>query len=366
MHIKDISLKNFRNYEKLHMTLSPGVNILFGPNAQGKTNFLEALYFCATGRSKRTSVDRDLIRFMESEAHIQMHVAKDGMENRLDVHLRREGGKGIAINGLPVHRLGDLFGALYAVTFSPEDMQLIKEGPGERRRFMDMELCQLSTLYYFELQQYYKILKQRNQLLKQIQKKRDVALRETLCVWDDQLVAHGTAVMERRAAFIERIHIIARDIHSKITNGQETLALQYKPSTAPAEFMARLQKNTDRDIILGSTSVGIHKDDLIFLINDIDARAYGSQGQQRTASLAAKLAEISLIREEKGTDPVLLLDDVLSELDQSRQTYLIEAIQGIQTVITATGVEDILNHMTNHQNISVFSVRNGVISLTNR
>lgn len=362
MHIKSVSLQYFRNYERLTIDLNKGVNILYGANAQGKTNFLEAVYFCATGRSKRAGSDRELILFNKNEAHIQLFLDKEGLNDRLDVHIKKDTKKGIAVNGLAVKNLGGLFGVLYAVIFSPEDLQLIKAGPSERRRFMDMEICQLSSVYYYELQQYYKVLKQRNNLLKEIQKKRD--LKDTLFIWDEQLVQHGIKVIMKRRQFLEKINILAKNIHFKITNNTENLEIIYKPSINEDDFKTKLKRAIDRDIIMGATSVGVHKDDISFFINKTDVRIFGSQGQQRTASLSAKLAEIELIKEYKSTEPVLLLDDVMSELDKSRQKYLISYINNIQTIITATGIEDIINKMENIENISIFEVKNGLISLT--
>jgi DNA replication and repair protein RecF len=214
------------------------------------------------------------------------------------------------------------------------------------------------------LQQYYRILKQRNGLLKEIQRKRE--LKDTLSIWDEQLAAHGVKVIQKRREFLNKIDFLAREIHRKITESKENLEIIYKPSVSEEEFRTRLQKNTDRDILFGTTHAGIHKDDIAFMINQNDVRVYGSQGQQRTASLSAKLAEIELIKEDKSTTPVLLLDDVLSELDQSRQKYLIQYINQVQTIITATGVEDILGKIEKIENITIFHVENGVISLTNR
>lgn len=363
MHITTISLQNYRNYENLNLSLNPGVNILYGRNAQGKTNLLEALYLCATGRSKRASTDKELVMFGKNEAHVQLMLEKDGLNDRLDVHLKREGKKGVAINGLPVKRLGDLFGSLYAVVFSPEDLQLIKAGPSERRRFLDMEICQLSSVYYYELWQYYKVLKQRNSLLKDIQRKK--CDEDMLFVWDEQLLNHGIRIMAKRREFVEMLNGFAGGVHNRVTDGCECLEIRYKPSVSEDEYSQRLKKNIQRDILLGSTSVGIHKDDVSFFINDTDVRVFGSQGQQRTAALSAKLAQIELIRAEKNTNPVLLLDDVFSELDKSRQSHLVDYISGVQTIITATGVEGILNSMMDKKNISVFEVKNGKIFLTN-
>jgi len=340
MYIKNISLQYFRNYESLNMEFSPKLNILYGDNAQGKTNILEAVYMSAMGRSQRTSKDKEIIKLDKEEAHIQVFVAEDSGEgeNRIDVHLKKNGKKGIAVNSVAVKRLGELFGKIYIVIFSPEDLQLIKSGPSERRKFVDMELCQLNKVYYYDLQQYYKILKQRNNLLKTIQK--NPSLKDTLFVWDSQLITYAKKITASRRAFIEKVRKIASGIHFNITGGVEKLDIDYIPNANEAEIELKLKKHLEKDIFLGNTSIGPHKDDLSFYINGNDVKVYGSQGQQRTAALSAKLAEIELIKEEKAVNPILLLDDVLSELDENRQIYLLDNISDIQTILTCTGIED--------------------------
>jgi DNA replication and repair protein RecF len=318
-----------------------GINILYGDNAQGKTNFLEAVYICATGRSPRKASDKEMIRFGVEEAHVQALADRGGTQ--IDIFLRKAGKKSAAVNGLTVRKLGDLFGRLLTVSFSPEDLQLVKAGPGERRHFMDIELCQLDQVYYYELQQYYKVLKQRNHLLKAISQK--IQDSESLFVWDGQLAEHGRRVVSSRQAFTERLNPLAAEVHASITGGKERLTIAYRPCIEGDDWEARLRRTAKRDIIYGSTSVGIHKDDLMFSVNEIDVRTYGSQGQQRTASLAAKLAEVCLMREWKNQDPILLLDDVLSELDEHRQHFLLDCVKNIQTVITCTGIEEILRRM---------------------
>lgn len=361
MHIKKISLRDFRNLGNMNIELNYGVNIFYGNNAQGKTNILEAVYISSTGRSHRTHNDKELIRFGENEAHIQVISQNGNLTDRIDVHLKREEKKGIAVNNIPIKKLGELFGIIFVVMFSPEDLQLIKSGPSERRRFVDMELCQISNVYYYDLQQYYKVLKQRNNLLKLIQK--DKSLRETIFVWDSQLVSFGNKIISARQKFIDNISETAASIHEKLTGGNEILSIHYKKSTNSDEYFEKLEKNIERDIIYGSTSYGPHKDDLYFKINDIDARSYGSQGQQRCAALSAKLAEIEIIKREKNSKPVLLLDDVLSELDESRQRFLIDSINGIQTFITCTGIEDLIRSIGS--NISVYHVENGFVTVKN-
>ena len=328
------------------LELSSGINILCGPNAQGKTNIVEAVYFCATAHSHRTGQAREMIGFGQDFAGIQAVIARGaGREYRNKVHLvikntgRNMVSKQAAVNGVAIGKLTDLLGVLYCVIFSPEDLKLIKSGPSERRRFIDMELCQVNRVYYFELNQYYKILKQRNSLLKSLQKKSEGQLFETLDMWDAQLAERGERITIMRRAYIEGISLLAAKIHAGLC-GEELRAL-YKPSAESGELHERLIKNRRRDIHTGITSAGIHKDDVTFLIDGLDSRLYGSQGQQRTAALSLKLAEVELIRREKGENPVLLLDDVMSELDKNRQEQLLACITGIQTLITCTTAENL-------------------------
>ena len=358
MYITEVSLQNFRNLAQLKIEPSEGINVIYGSNAQGKTNFLESLYFCAMGRSLRGKSDQQLIRFDEEESHIRMLVQRKQRYDRIDVHLKKDEKKGIAVNGLPVRKLGDLFGTLYAVIFSPEDLSLVKDGPAERRRFLDMELCQLSKVYYYDLQQYYRILKQRNNLLKEIQKK--PALQETLFVWDDQLAEYGERIIAARKRFLLRLDEIAAEKLSQLTGGKDHLQTIYKPNCEAGTLAEKLQKNIDRDIYFGSTQSGPHKDDILFSIDGREVKVYGSQGQQRTTALAARLAEIDLIREETGEEPVLLLDDVFSELDENRQKYLLKSIEGLQAFVTCTGIEDSVKKYISKDNL--FYVENGVIT----
>lgn len=355
MLIHNMSVKDFRNFDEQHLTLDRGLNILYGNNGQGKTNFLESIYLCATGRSQRAGLDREMIRFGQKEAHVRATILEGS--DRIDIHLKRDEKKGVAINGLPVKKLGELFGTLLVVMFSPEDLSLVKAGPAVRRHFMDMELCQISPVYYHHIQQYYRILRQRNDLLKTLRHKRELI--DTVELWDEQLAESGGRIIAYRNDFVEKLNKSASELHTRITNHKESLDIQYRPHTSAVYLKDKLKKTLERDIMLGSTSSGIHKDELLFFINGNDARIYGSQGQQRCASLAAKLAEIDLIRGEKGDKPVLLLDDVLSELDKTRQEWLMDAIQSIQTVVTCTGVEDTIKKIS--AGAVIYHVREGKI-----
>lgn len=358
LHIQEISLQAFRNLEPLHIQPTTGINVFYGDNAQGKTNFLESIYFCALGRSLRGKQEQQLIRFDAHESHIRLDVVRSHRTDRIDVHLKRDEKKGIAINGIAVRRLGELFGTMYAVIFSPEDLSLIKEGPAERRRFLDMELCQMSQVYFYDLQQYTRILRQRNTLLKKI--KENTKLSDTLSVWDTQLAQCGEKIIAARSAFLARLDEISALCHEKLTGGKDTLKTLYKPNCEQGQLEKRLQRSLERDIAFGSTQVGPHKDDILFLVNGKEVRQFGSQGQQRTTALSARLAEITLIEEMTGEKPILLLDDVLSELDENRQRYLMQSIEGLQSFLTCTGIEDSIRRYVQTDNL--FYVQNGRIS----
>ena len=353
MYLQNISLKAYRNITDLYMEFNPGVNIIYGENAQGKTNILESIYMCSTGRSHRSgSNDRDIIAFGSKEAHIR---ANTSHADRIDIHLSDNKKKEISVNGVSIQKLGDLFGIINVVFFGPQDLHLIQSGPGERRRFMDIELCQINNIYYYNLKRYYKLLKQRNNLLKIIQK--DKKQLDMLDIYDIQLTESGIRLMKIRRSFTEKLNSFAKEMHSHISSGREKLCLEYKSDVTEEDFLSKLEKSHEKDIIYGSTSHGIHKDDIIFYINDVNARGFGSQGQQRSACLSTKLAEIELIKSERGENPVLLLDDVLSELDRLRQQSLIDAIGDIQTVITCTGIEDSIKNISSKSKI--FNIKNG-------
>lgn len=359
MIVQSINLKNYRNIRDINIDLNSGTNIIYGDNAQGKTNLLESIYLCATGRSHRTSHDSELIAFDESNAFIKLTVVDDlERTDTINIHLKKGSKKGIAINGLTLKKTGDLLGVLNVVMFSPEDLQLIKNGPGQRRRFMDMELCQISRVYYYNLNQYHKILKQRNNLLKNIK-----GQESTLDIWDIQLAEFGKKLIKARKNFILELSEIAGGIHGSITEGRESLTLKYNPSAEIENFDEKLKKNRERDIYYGTTMTGPHKDDILFFINGVNVRDYGSQGQQRTACLAVKMAEIDLIKQHKNVNPVLLLDDVLSELDKTRQNYLINSIREVQTVITCPVLDKAL--MTMGEKSKIFNVFQGKVLAKN-
>lgn len=342
MVVQSLALSHFRNYEKLDIALDPGVNIFYGNNAQGKTNILEALYMCATTKSHRGSKDKEMIRFGEDESHIRMQLLKDGVGHKIDMHLKKGKAKGVAIDGLPIRRSGELFGLAHMICFSPEDLSMIKNGPAERRRFIDMELCQLDKVYLHDLSDYNKTVNQRNNLLKQLQT--NASLTDTLDIWDMQLVQSGRRVIRRRREFIEKMNDWLRPVHDKLTGGAEQIEMIYQPNVTEDMFEEKIFMNRDRDLFMKMTQTGPHRDDFTFEVGGIDIRRFGSQGQQRTAALSLKLAEIDMVREIIHDDPVLLLDDVLSELDSSRQNYLLDSISHIQTVMTCTGLDEFIEN----------------------
>ena len=373
MIIESLELKNYRNYGELSLSFDPGTNLLYGDNAQGKTNILEALYFCASAKSHRGSKDREIIRFGEEEAHVKLILRKRDVPYRIDMHLKKNSAKGIAVNGMPIRRASELFGILNAVLFSPEDLNIIKNGPSDRRRFMDLELCQLNRSYVHALVSYNRALVQRNRLLKEISFQPE--LRETLDLWDSQLVNYGSQLIRERRAFLARLNPVIGPIHAGLTGGKEEISVIYDGNTNEQEFGNSLMRARESDLRQKITSTGPHRDDIGFFVKRTDAEAslaavpsdrrgmdlrrYGSQGQQRTAALSLKLSEIGLMEQTTGESPVLLLDDVLSELDTDRQKQLLRTISRIQTVITSTGMENLLGREFRIDR--TFEVRNGAV-----
>lgn len=338
MYIKSLELNNFRNYKSLSMELDGGTNILYGDNAQGKTNILEAIYMVGTTKSHKGSKDRDVIFFEEEESHIRMKVHKEIMDYQIDMHLKKNKPKGIAINKVPIKRARELFGVVNLVFFSPQDLNIIKDGPGERRRFLDFELSSLDAMYLNDLTNYNKSLNQRNRLLKDMLFKPSYA--SEIDVWDEQLIKYGTNILLKRENFIGQLNQIIKPIHQRLTGGNEEINLVYEPNITVNDYEHQIKKNRETDCKLKTTSTGPHRDDVCVTVNDIDIRRFGSQGQQRTAALSLKLSEISLVKKVIKDTPVLLLDDVLSELDSNRQKYLLSSIKDIQTIITCTGLDD--------------------------
>ncbi len=358
MKIESLELENFRNYAILSLEFDPGTNLFYGDNAQGKTNILEAVYLCGTTKSHRGAKDREIIRFGREESHIRMKFVKNQIPCRIDMHLKKDKTKGIAVNGVPIHKAGELLGLGNFVFFSPEDLNLIKNGPSDRRRFLDMELSQLDRIYLYDLTNYSRILQQRSRLLKEIPYHPEYA--DTLDIWDEQMIRSGMQIILKRQEFILELNEILGEIHAKLSGGKEELTVSYENNVSAADFPEALRKSREKDIRFKQSHIGPHRDDLKFTIKGVDLRRFGSQGQQRTTALSLKLAEIELVKKTSRDLPVLLLDDVLSELDSSRQHYLLESISEVQTLITATGIDDFL---ANHFSIDrLYQVVNGTVN----
>ncbi len=360
MLIKSIKLDNFRNYQKLNISLAPGLNVFIGNNAQGKTNLLESIYYCSIGKSTKTSRDKELIRWGENTSKVKIEVQKEFYQSSIEVITRDKEKKSIMINNIPIKRIGELMGELTVIFFSPDEIRLIKDAPQDRRRFMDIDISQLSRNYFYLLCRYDKVLNQRNKLLKFT--KDYEALKDAISIWDEQLSDIASKIIFYRIDFINKLSKPARDIHHFITNGKEELKVTYQGVTGGnvEEIKAKLQKglidNLHKDYDLGYTTLGPHRDDLKVIINDIDIRSFGSQGQQRLATLSLKLAELDLFKQERNETPVLLLDDVLSELDDTRQRNLLKIIGSTQTIITGTKYDYPLT-----QNDKIFYIENGSV-----
>ena len=349
MMVQNLRLSHFRNYSSLMVTFHPGVNLILGENAQGKTNLLEALYLCAALRSFRTRKESELIQFEAPFGYLKMNVKTsdqfhEGAQHELEMVFRPDQKKRVKRNGLSQTRMSDVMGTFKAVLFSPEDLKIVKDSPSERRQFMDSEMIQVSPRYYYHLINYQKIVKQRNQLLKKTNPRE-----EEMMVWDLQMAEFAARLMMQRHAFLMEIGELAAVIHQRLTDEKENLKIHYeegihlknhwyqeKEEALVEMILHGLKKNRQHDLFRQNTGKGPHRDDLSFTINRMDVRQYGSQGQKRTVVLSLKLAVLEWMRKMAGEYPVLLLDDVTSELDDKRQRDLLEYLKPVQTIITST------------------------------
>ncbi|HSI68226.1 MAG TPA: DNA replication/repair protein RecF [Planococcus sp. (in: firmicutes)] len=369
MRIDRLQLVNYRNYEKLDLSFSPGINVLIGENAQGKTNIMEALYFLSMAKSHRSSNDKELIRWDADYGKIKGDVFRKYGNLPLEIILSKKG-KTAKVNHMEQKRLSDYIGQLNVVMFAPEDLNLVKGSPQVRRRFIDMEIGQISPRYLHDLLTYQKLLKQRNHILKQNYGKQSID-DVMFDVYTEQFIEAAVKIIKKRYGFMDLLQKWAEPIHHGISRGLEQLEIRYQPISGmnsewtPEEMASFLGKKLaevgKREIDRGVTLVGPHRDDLHFFVNGYDIQTYGSQGQQRTTALSLKLAEIELIKQEVGEAPVLLLDDVLSELDDYRQSHLLNTIQGsVQTFVTTTSVEGIQHETI--QNARLFEVSKGTVT----
>ncbi|MCH6268650.1 MULTISPECIES: DNA replication/repair protein RecF [Neobacillus] len=368
MYIEALSLKNYRNYEELFIEFENKVNVILGENAQGKTNVMESIYVLAMAKSHRTSNDKELIRWDEEYAKIEGRVQKQYSSLPLQLVISKKGKKA-RLNHIEQQKLSQYVGNMNVVMFAPEDLNLVKGSPQVRRRFIDMEIGQISPIYLHDMSQYQKILQQRNHYLKmlQIKKQTDQTMLEILT---EQFIQVAVKIIAKRFEFLHLLAKWAGPIHKGISRGLETLEINYKPSVEVLEeqelskmvtcFEEKFGKVKTKEIERGTTLFGPHRDDLLFFVNGRDVQTFGSQGQQRTTALSVKLAEIELIQAEIGEYPILLLDDVLSELDDYRQSHLLNTIQGkVQTFVTTTSVDGI-DHQTLKE-ASTFQVSSGII-----
>ncbi|MGN8712193.1 DNA replication/repair protein RecF [Hornefia butyriciproducens] len=342
MYITELELKNFRNYKELTIQFDKNVNIIVGRNAQGKTNLIEAVFLSSIGRSFRTSHDSDLIRFGQEEAFVRVKAEKEVIDTKVEIKINRHHKKSIQKDGNTVHRTSQLIDNIIIVIFSPDDLKIVKEEPEKRRKFIDRELAQIKPAYYDCLSNYKKTLQQRNACLKE-----DYVEPSLLSLWDEQMIIYGSDIIRMRKDFIDRINEYSSRIHQGITNRSEDLSLQYDPNIRFCEtkeeqqevYRKELMKSAASDLRMRTTTRGPQKDDLQFFVNGVNARSFGSQGQQRTCALSLKLAELDFIREETGEKGILLLDDVMSELDESRRDYLVKTLHENQLFITTTDID---------------------------
>lgn len=343
MKILSLEVVDYRNYKKTVINFDKNLNVFKGDNAQGKTNLCEAIYYFAIGRSTRTNKEKEVINFEKEKAKITLLFEKKYVKRKIEIIFSKHGKKTILINGIPIKRMGELLGEFNAVYFSPDELKLIKDSPEERRRFMDMDISQTSKNYFYNLSRYEKILQSRNKLLKEEFDKS--IIKETLPIWNEQLSSIGAKIILERIKFIEKLSHYSKLAHSYLSSSSEELLLEYQGTVKDnfeeikKELLSKLEKNLDKDIKLGYTSVGPHRDDIKILLNNIDVKAFGSQGQKRTAALSMKLAELEIIKEETGELPVLILDDVFSELDKSRRTKLVNFCKKTQTIISTNDFE---------------------------
>ena len=340
MWIKNIKIKNFRNYEKEEINLEKNINIFYGENAQGKTNIIEAIFLCSLGKSFRAKKDIEMIKINEQNAIVEIEYEKSDRDGKIKIELGNK--KNIYLNGIKIKKLSELLGNLNIVIFTPDDINILKGGPENRRKFLDIMISQLRPNYMHILNLYMKTIDQRNKYLKQIKEEnKDEKLLE---IWDEKLAEYAIKICEYREEFINKIIEKIKKIHKNITNGKEEIELKYITECKNKEnYLKLLKERRKLDIIKGFTTKGVHRDDFVIYINKKEINIYGSQGQNRTAMLSLKLAELQVINDEIGEYPILLLDDFMSELDKNRRKNFLENIENTQVIITGTEKLDIEN-----------------------
>lgn len=362
MRVTELRLMNYRNYASLRLEPDEGLCVLTGENAAGKTNVIESLFFAALGRSHRTPRDQELLKSGTPGGSVHVTLETRGGTREIGIRLSEKEPKRITIDGTVLSRSGELMGCLNVVLFAPEDLSLVKGGAAERRRFMDMELSQMKPSYYYLLQQYNTALKQRNALLKDA----DALNPSVMDPWNEQLSRLGARITAEREDFVKELAEVARTTHFSISGGRELLEIGYEYSipdtggeTLEERMYNRLNENFEKDMFRGHTTVGPHRDDLALILDGTDARVYGSQGQQRTVALSLKLSDMELLKRARGETPVLLLDDVFSELDRGRQEMLLKTVEGAQTFVTCTHLEVLTD--AGAERMQVYAVKDGSV-----
>ena len=331
MWINNIKLNNFRNYNKKEIKLHENINVFFGENAQGKTNIIESIFLCSIGKSFRTNKEKELIKFNENKAEIEVKYQKKDREGKVKIII--ENRKELYLNDIKMKKLSDILGNIYVVIFSPENINILNDDPSKRRKFLDIMISQIKPMYAHILNQYKKVLEQKNNYIKQI--KFEGKLKQNLDIWDEQLAEYSIKINEYRKIFIEKLNKKIEKIHFDATN--EKIEIKYKTDVIEKEkYLNRIKENRENDIRKGYSTIGVHRDDFEIFIKNKDVSIYGSQGQKRTSIISLKLAEAEVIYEEKQEFPIILLDDFMSELDEKRIKGFIENIQNNQVLITCT------------------------------
>ncbi len=361
MFIEKLILNNYRNYSYSEFNFSSGMNVLTGGNAQGKTNCAEAIFYLCTGYSPKATKDKQVIKYGEKSATIKGVANALYGEVTVEITFNEKGKKDIKVNGAKIAKMGEFIGNINAVFFNPSQLKLIQESPEDRRRFMDISLSQMSKSYFYALQKYNNVLTQRNNLLKNQDKE---VIFETLPFWDIKLCEYASKIIVERQKFIQKLLPICKEKHSILTNGREDVEVTLESAFLGSEeeiynaLLLELKSRYEKDIILGYTTIGPHRDDLKIKINGEDVKIYGSQGQQRTCALSLKLAELEIFYQTFNEYPLLILDDAFSELDKDRRRQLIKVTKGIQTIITCTELTD---EMLADQDIKIFNINDGRI-----
>ena len=357
MQINQISLTNFRNYNEQQIILNPHINVFYGNNAQGKTNILEAIFLCGFGKSFRTSKEKEMIQLGKDYTQVELQYQKSDRSGKIKIQLANK--KQIEVNGVKIKKLSELVGNLNLVIFTPDDIQILKNGPAERRRFLDMMIGQLRPNYVYTLNLYLKTLEQRNNYLRQI--KEEKKAEEMLEIWDEKLAEYAVIIWKYRNEFIEKLKQKIKVIHKQITNEKEELKIEYLSECENKEnYLSLLKQRRKLDIIKGFTTKGIHRDDFKALINEKEVGIYGSQGQHRTSILTLKLAELYVIYDEIGEYPILLLDDFMSELDENRRKSFLQYIKDTQVIITCTDKME-LEELDLGKDYQIYQVQEGKI-----